>query len=74
MAIHQFEALQKLIKSDEEYAWAFHCNLAMPIMDSIGCTHQQANEAAAHLMRHLWDCDITKHEHYKYAREGAPHA
>lgn len=67
--IHEYEALSNLINSDPEYAWGVHCNIAMPIMDELGCTHQQANEAAARLMQHLWGCDITRHEHYAYKGE-----
>lgn len=66
-----YEALQNLIQRDPDYAWALHCNIAMPIMDSIGCTHEQANEAAAHLMQHLFDYDVTTHEHYVYGKSGA---
>lgn len=71
IAKHPWAALQQLIQSDPDYAWALHCNLAMPIMDSVGCTHQRANEAAAHLMQHLWACDITPHPHYQYGKSGA---
>lgn len=67
----EFANLQALIKSDPDCAWGWHCNIAIPIMDSIRCTHKQANEAAAHLMQHLWDCDITKDERYEYGKSGA---
>lgn len=56
---------------DPEYAWAWHCNLAMPIMDATGISHEQANEAAAHLMQYLWGCDITAHPLYEYGKSGA---
>lgn len=56
---------------DPDYAWGWHCNLAMPIMDATGITHEQANMAAAHLMQHLWKCDITTHPHYQYEKSGA---
>lgn len=49
---------------DPEYAWGWHCNLAMPIMDAIGVSHKDANTAAAHLMQFLWDCDITTHPNF----------
>jgi hypothetical protein len=56
---------------DPDYAWGWHCNLAVPIMDATGITHEQANMAAAHLMQHLWKCDITTHPHYQYEKSGA---
>jgi hypothetical protein len=56
---------------DEEYAWSWQCNLAMPIMDAIGCTHEQANVAAAHLMQHLWGHDITTHRYYEWPKSAA---
>ena len=27
---HPFQALAKAINEDPEYAWAWHCNIAMP--------------------------------------------
>ena len=62
-----FEAAMK----DPGYAWGWHCNLAVPIMDATGITHKQANMAAAHLMQHLWKCDITTHPNYQYEKSGA---
>jgi len=62
---HPFWQLNDAINGDAEYAWAVHCNLAMPIMDSIRCTHEQANRAAARIMHQWFGLDITKHEHWK---------
>lgn len=56
---------------DPDYAWGWHCNLAVPIMDATGITHKQANMAAAHLMQHLWKCDITTHPNYQYEKSDA---
>jgi hypothetical protein len=56
---------------DPEYAWALFCNIAMPLVDAAGLSHKAANEAAAHLMQHLFECDITTHEHYQYEKSGA---
>lgn len=63
--------LRAAINEDPEYAWGWHCNLAMPIMDAIGVSHEQANTAAATLMHHLFDCDMTSHPHYEYGKSGA---
>jgi hypothetical protein len=60
-----FDELQAAIKADPEYAWGWHCNLAMPIMDASGISHEKANKAAAHLMQHLFDYDITTHPYYQ---------
>ncbi len=59
------------IKNDPETAWAWHCNIAMPLLDVLGLTHKDANQAAAHLMRHLFDVDITKDERFAYDKSGA---
>ena len=50
------------LQEDPGYAWSWQCNLAVPIMDVTGVSHEQANQAAAHLMQHLFDIDITKHK------------
>jgi len=68
---HPFQSLQDAIHADPEYAWALHCNLAMPIMDAIDVSHHQANEAAAHLMSFLFRYDITTHPHFAYQKPSA---
>ncbi len=70
MAIHE---LKTAMRDDPEYAWSWHCNIAMPIMDSIDCGHESANVAAAHLMSFLFDYDITTHPHYEYGKGAAQH-
>lgn len=45
-----FDTLKTAMKEDPGYAWSWHCNLAMPIMDAIGVSHADANKAAALLM------------------------
>lgn len=64
-------ALSAEMAADPEIAWAWHCNIAMPIMDVTGVSHKLANEAAAHLMQHLFDYDITTHPHYVYEKSSA---
>ncbi len=83
---HPIRALGEVCRTDEGYAWALFCNIAMPIKDAYAETfgsatvfgfmtdamqHKVANEAAAHLMQHLFECDITTHEHYGYGKSGA---
>lgn len=62
--VRPFTALQEAIHADPEYAWGWHCNLAMPILDAIGVSHERANLAAAHLMSFLFNYDITTHPHF----------
>ena len=66
-----FDELKAAMNADSEYAWGWHCNLAVPIMDAAGVGHERANRAAAHLMQHLFDYDITTHPHYQYGKSGA---
>lgn len=51
--------LAKAMKEDPDYAWTWHCNLAMPIHDSMSDTqpqrHALANIAAARIMAHVFD-------------------
>lgn len=63
--------LMTAMRDDPEYAWSWHCNLAMPIMDSVGCSHKQANIAAAHLMSFLFDRDVTKDPRFEYEKGDA---
>lgn len=61
-----WEVLKKEINNDPDFAWGVHCNIAMPICDSINVNHEQGNLAAARLMEHLFNHDITKHEYFEY--------
>jgi hypothetical protein len=65
-----WDALTEAMK-DPDYAWSWQCNLAMPIMDATGVSRELANVAAAHLMQHLWGCDITTHPEYRWGKSGA---
>lgn len=62
------QALTVALQADPDYAWSWHCNLAMPIMDSLKCLHEAANEAGADLMQHLFQIDIRQHPHWQYER------
>lgn len=68
---YAFTALKLAIHNDPEYAWGWHCNLAMPICDALGVRHEQGNIAAAHLMSYLFDYDVTKDERYQYIKSDA---
>jgi hypothetical protein len=56
---------------DPDYAWSWQCNLAVPIMDAIRVSHERADTAAAYLMQHLWDCDITTHPYFEGKKSDA---
>lgn len=53
------ETLSASIQADSELAWAWHCNIAMPIYDS-GVDIETANEAAARVMKTLFHVDTAK--------------
>jgi hypothetical protein len=67
-----FRSLQAALRADPDYAWAWHCNVAMPVMDATGVSHEMANATAAKLMRHLFDIDTTTHPHYRAMFESTP--
>ena len=72
-APNAMQSLTAALKGDPEYAWAWHCNLAMPIMDNAKVSHRVANITAARLMQHLFGIDTEKHPHFEVAVE-APQA
>ncbi len=52
------------LKDDPEMAWGYFCNISVPIMDAIGVSHEQADQAAAYVMLCLFDVDITLDSRY----------
>lgn len=68
---HPAKALTEQMKADPECAWGWHCNIAVPLMDSLGIGHEEANVAAAHLMSHLFDIDITTDSRFGYKKGAA---
>jgi len=59
-----FNSLKKQIESDHAYAWAWHCNLAMPITDE-GETHAFANNCASRIMMTLFQVDTSAFSEFK---------
>jgi hypothetical protein len=59
-----FEALKAAIQADDDYAWGWHCNIAMAFYDE-GETHEQANKAAARCMSIVFDVDVTTFDQWK---------
>lgn len=60
-----FEQLQNALNSDSGYAWSWFCNIAVPLMDSTGMSHAEANKAAAHLFQHIFKIDVTGWKEYR---------
>lgn len=62
-----FDAMKKLqnaVASYSDYAWTWHCNLAMPIRDE-GVDSKTANLAAARIMSLVFGVDVTKSSEWK---------
>lgn len=60
------DVLKTAMAEDPSYAWGWHCNLAVPIMDGAGISREKANRAAAYIMQHIFEIDTSKHEHFIY--------
>jgi hypothetical protein len=52
--------LCKSLREDLDYAWTWHCNIAMAAFDA-GCPHDVANEGAARFMQLLAGVDTREH-------------
>lgn len=61
-----FIQFRKDLQTDTSWAWSWHCNIAMPLHDSLGISHQKANETAATMMKHLFEIDVTQFEEWKH--------
>lgn len=59
------QVIKQAMKDDEEYAWGWHCNIAMSFFDE-GGTHEASNKSAARFMKNCFDIDTTKNKHYQY--------
>lgn len=72
MGEHPFAELKAAIHAYPDYAWGWHCNLAVPMLDVIpGVTHAQANRAAALIMQQMFDYDITADDRYEGGKSHA---
>jgi hypothetical protein len=52
--------LTAAMRNDMDYAWGWHCNIAMAAFDA-GCPHDVANEGAARFMQLLAGVDTRQH-------------
>lgn len=57
------DAISKKMESDEDYAWSWHCNIAMAAYDE-GLGRQASNRAAARFMKSAFRIDTTKNPNY----------
>jgi hypothetical protein len=72
-AEQSLKELTRAIKSDNSYAWSWHCNIAMSHLDAMAragynigkIEREAANQGAAGFMKQLFDVDTTKFEEYK---------
>ena len=53
--------LKAAIKADPDYAWGWHCNIAMAAFDA-GCPHGAANEGAARVLQMLFGIDTRENK------------
>lgn len=58
-----FDAIEKAIKNDPEYAYTLFCNIVMPFRDA-GASRELAHEGAARVMDLWFKYDSRKHENY----------
>jgi hypothetical protein len=52
-------------KNDPNYAWSWHCNLAMMMVDE-GVSHRAANYRAATFMKDAFEFDIKQTNEWKH--------
>lgn len=55
--------LNAAMQQDPEHAWSVHCNYAVQISDE-GVSYEVANRAAARIMKHFHEIDITQNSHW----------
>lgn len=57
-------AVTAQMNEDFDYAWSWHCNIAMSAVDA-GCDHMIANEGAARFLQMLAGVDTRQHAAFK---------
>lgn len=62
--VQAMRVLSAAMKTDPDYAWSWHCNLAMAMYDQ-GCDPVQANKGAASFMATCFDLDTKLNPHYQ---------
>lgn len=59
------DKLREFIKTNSDYAWAWHCNLAMMAFDA-GATHEKSNQQAANFMNSVFEFNVRDLPEYKH--------
>jgi len=57
------QTLIKALQEDIDFAWSYHCNIAMAFQDE-GGDYKASNRAAARFMKNWADVDTTKSPRY----------
>lgn len=67
----EMSILSEAIRQDHGYAWSWHCNLAVAILDT-HIPHPRANRAAAEIMARVFKIDTTTFPEYADTQLEAP--
>lgn len=62
------DVLSNAMKNDSEYAWTWHCNLAMMAVDA-GAGYKEANERASSFMLGLFGINTAENPCYKVTHD-----
>lgn len=57
--------LSKQLQNDPEYAWSWHCNVAVHMMDA-GLSHKKSNKIAARFMYSIFGVNIKLNPNWAY--------
>ena len=69
MTAYAFNYIKTAMQADPGYAWSWHCNLAVAMMDGAETTHAAANAGAARFMSFCFNVDVTKFPQYQHLVE-----
>jgi hypothetical protein len=58
-----FEELKEAIQNDPDYAWSWHCNLAVPMQDE-GMSPYSSQLAASRILSNFFGVDMLKNQFY----------
>lgn len=74
-----FAVLKAALQADDEYAWSWHCNIAMAFVDTEPeyggrNLHRSANEGAAIFMQRCFNIDVRQSRQWKslFSDSGSP--
>ena len=62
------DTVRKALHDDPEYAWAWHCNIAMASVDE-GMDWNAAQFAASRFMQICFGVDTSKNDHFEGVRK-----